>query len=194
MKKLNVTLTIDNKAGGFRDDESMMNWINVCLNCNVNHVAVTVSKPVMPRVLVVIDGGCAYTTCDEGVDVEVFDIDNYKDSPDKTEGVPAHFSDLADQFDNVLVNEVKAAEMMMAVLDTNPVESDARKKYDQIKQAGKKPHSYSGRGMFGKECVAVSVGRHDSLRGISQKGSSIDSLGLDLIIYWSRLAWDKSFD
>jgi hypothetical protein len=49
----------------------------------------------MPRVLVVVKGGIADPVSDEGVDVEVFDWDNYTDAPDETGGVPAHFSDLA---------------------------------------------------------------------------------------------------
>lgn len=52
-----------------------------------------------PRVLVVVKGGIADPVYDEGVDVEVFDWDNYKDCPEETGGVPAHFADLADPID-----------------------------------------------------------------------------------------------
>jgi len=50
-----------------------------------------------PRVLVVVSGGIADPIYDEGVDVEVFDWDNYNDEEDDAKiGVPAHFTDLAD--------------------------------------------------------------------------------------------------
>lgn len=53
-----------------------------------------------PRVLVVVSGGIADPVYDSGVDVEVFDWDNYNDADykDKT-GVPAHFADLAEPVD-----------------------------------------------------------------------------------------------
>ena len=50
-----------------------------------------------PRVLVVVGGGIADPIYDEGVDVEVFDWDNYYDEEDDAKtGVPAHFADLAE--------------------------------------------------------------------------------------------------
>lgn len=50
-----------------------------------------------PRVLVVVSGGIADPIHDEGVDVEVFDWDNYNDEEDDAKtGVPAHFADLAE--------------------------------------------------------------------------------------------------
>lgn len=52
-----------------------------------------------PRVLVVVSGGVADPVYDEGVDVEVFDWDNYKADPVGTGPVPAHFKDLADPLD-----------------------------------------------------------------------------------------------
>lgn len=49
-----------------------------------------------PRVLVVVSGGIADAVHDQGVDVVVFDWDNYKDEePLHKQGVPAHFADLA---------------------------------------------------------------------------------------------------
>lgn len=49
-----------------------------------------------PRVLITVSGGVAEYVCDEGVDVETFDWDNYKVDPEETGPVPAHFKDLAD--------------------------------------------------------------------------------------------------
>jgi len=50
---------------------------------------------ITPRVLVVVHGGIADPVSDDGVDVEVFDWDNYNDDPE-TGGVPDHFADLAE--------------------------------------------------------------------------------------------------
>lgn len=49
-----------------------------------------------PRVLITVSGGVAEYVCDEGVDVETFDWDNYKVDPEETGPVPAHFKDLAE--------------------------------------------------------------------------------------------------
>ena len=50
---------------------------------------------VTPRVLIVVNGGVAVPIYDDGVDVEVFDWDNYKLDPDGTGKAPRHFADLA---------------------------------------------------------------------------------------------------
>lgn len=58
-----------------------------------------ISAPVVattPRVLVVVSGGVADPVFDAGVDVEVFDWDNYKADPEGTGPAPAPFKDLAD--------------------------------------------------------------------------------------------------
>lgn len=58
----------------------------------------SIAAPVIaqtPRVLVVVSGGIADPVFDDGVDVEVFDWDNYNDDPEGTGGVPASFADLA---------------------------------------------------------------------------------------------------
>lgn len=53
--------------------------------------------PGQPRVLITVSGGYADWVCDDGVDVEVFDFDEYakKCANDPTRKLPAHFSDLA---------------------------------------------------------------------------------------------------
>lgn len=48
-----------------------------------------------PRVLIIVSGGVADYVADPGVDVEIFDWDNYNDDPKWTGKVPAHFADLA---------------------------------------------------------------------------------------------------
>ncbi len=52
--------------------------------------------PEKPRVLVVVSGGVADYVADEGVDVEMFDHDNFKADPIGTAHVPVHFKDLAE--------------------------------------------------------------------------------------------------
>ncbi len=73
--------------------------------------------------------------------------------------------------------------------------SDLAKK---LKEAGYEPFSYSGRGMFGAQCVAVTV---PDLQGSMFKlGSSIgigpstprtDNLGHQYVVYWPSEAWSK---
>lgn len=58
-----------------------------------------VQPDVAPRVLVVVSGGIADSVYDKGVDVEVFDWDNYNDDPKGAGPVPAHFRDLAEPID-----------------------------------------------------------------------------------------------
>lgn len=61
-----------------------------------------ISAPVvatMPRVLVVVSGGVADPVYDDGVELEVFDWDNYNADPEGTGPVSAHFKDLADPLD-----------------------------------------------------------------------------------------------
>lgn len=55
-----------------------------------------VPTPAKPRVLVTVSGGVADYVADEGVDVEVFDHDNFKADPVGTAPVPVHFRDLAE--------------------------------------------------------------------------------------------------
>jgi hypothetical protein len=61
-------------------------------NLFVSGVEVTTT----PRVLITVSGGIADYVCDEGVDVEAFDWDNYNDDPEWTGGVSLHFKDLAE--------------------------------------------------------------------------------------------------
>lgn len=51
------------------------------------------------RVLVTVSGGVADYIQDAGLDVEVFDWDNYNADPEGTEPVPHHFADLAEGTD-----------------------------------------------------------------------------------------------
>lgn len=59
----------------------------------------------------------------------------------------------------------------------------------QIEASGRKPRSYSGRGMFGRECVGVSLRRGDYGEGLPSAGQRRDSLGLGEIAYWPSVKW-----
>lgn len=72
------------------------------------------------RVLVIVSGGVAEEIADDGVDVEIFDHDNFKDDPDTTHRPPVHFRDLADR--------------VGVPVDTNPATIDRKlpeKRFDQ---------------------------------------------------------------
>lgn len=49
-----------------------------------------------PRVLVVVREGVAEVIADVGIEVVIFDWDNYEADPEGTECAPAEFADLAD--------------------------------------------------------------------------------------------------
>lgn len=53
-----------------------------------------VSNP-RPRVLIVVSGGVADFVADDGIDVVIFDWDDYESAPDITAKPPKHFEDLA---------------------------------------------------------------------------------------------------
>ncbi len=65
----------------------------------------------------------------------------------------------------------------------------------KLEAAGFEPHSYSGRAMFGRQCVAVSGGgmfvwpATAVLRGWRQ-----DSMGRGAVIYWPEVAWPGEID
>lgn len=50
-----------------------------------------------PRVLVIVSGGVADFVADDGVEVVIFDWDDYKAAPSLTFKPPGHFADLATQ-------------------------------------------------------------------------------------------------
>ena len=56
------------------------------------------SEQQKPRVLVYVNGGSADYAADKGVDVFVFDRDDYNDDPKNYGGAPVGWEDLARQF------------------------------------------------------------------------------------------------
>ncbi|WP_201209439.1 hypothetical protein [Rhodocyclus purpureus] len=48
-----------------------------------------------PRVLIIVQGGVADFVADNGIDVAIFDRDDFASDPNVTEKAPSHFADLA---------------------------------------------------------------------------------------------------
>lgn len=61
---------------------------------------------------------------------------------------------------------------------------------EKIENSDRKARSYSGRGMFGAQCVAVSLGREDA-GGELPKGAQTESLGKGTIWYWPGIPWPE---
>lgn len=74
-----------------------------CSDCDI------LVEKTLPRVLVVVSGGVADPVFDTGVNVVVFDWDNYRQDPVVTGGVQENFADLASPL-NIPVN--KAAKLI----------------------------------------------------------------------------------
>lgn len=69
--------------------------------------------------------------------------------------------------------------------------------YGALVIAGYEPHSYSGRGMFGKECVAVNLDSSNELANVGAalaaegvlSQPSIDGMGRGIVAYWPSEPW-----
>lgn len=92
---------------------------------------------------------------------------------------------------------------------------DAKLFIEAVEEAGYEARSYSGRAMYGRDCVGVEIPRDESafnlcaklvravfdLHGDDAAGDFADDLtelracedamGLDTIVYWPRLAWPE---
>lgn len=82
--------------------------------------------------------------------------------------------------------------------------------FEQIREAfenaGYEPRSYSGRGMYGKECLGVVCSDPitailETLQAVEDEATlrdlisdlfdpSEDSMGRDSIVYWTRIVWE----
>ena len=69
-----------------------------------------------------------------------------------------------------------------------------------LADCGNEARSYSGRGMYGKQCVSVDLDSDGDLwdlavalarRGIEPGGPSTDSMGRGIVAYWPRIAWPE---
>lgn len=74
-----------------------------------------------------------------------------------------------------------------------------------IRQTGRRPRSYSGRGMYGARCVGVTIERGEEMElgrdladyELGEEGERLpractDSMGLDVILYWPAVEWTKA--
>ncbi|NDJ15651.1 MAG: hypothetical protein EBY17_31515 [Acidobacteriia bacterium] len=62
----------------------------------------------------------------------------------------------------------------------------------RLVEAGFKPRSYSGRGMYGRECLGVVFATADEryeAEKIVGKAAVEDSMGKRYIAYWPAVAW-----
>jgi hypothetical protein len=89
--------------------------------------------------------------------------------------------------------------------------NDVSEKFKEILDLEFETYSYSGRGMYGKKCVAITISRHVSEFGIVARvvsnfteeyggahldeivslfeGSKTDSMGLDTVMYFPDIEW-----
>lgn len=81
-------------------------------------------------------------------------------------------------------------------------EKRSKKLIDILRDCAFEPRPYSGRGMMGRECVAISGDKEDGVtvwnvatllgnEDIDVDEPSVDSLGLGIVIYWPTMPWPK---
>lgn len=97
---LNVSATgfwfsthLSDGSGEVQSETQDLSDLAQCFDLQANQAALA---PKQPRVLIIVSGGIADYVSDEGIDVEIFDWDDYNDDPSEYGGVPAHFADLAE--------------------------------------------------------------------------------------------------
>ena len=56
----------------------------------------------------------------------------------------------------------------------------------KIRETGRTPTSYSGRGMYGKYCVAVHLDQFDYGADLPQEGIAKDAMGRGIVVYWPK--------
>lgn len=96
--KYSVVFTEGGLAAGYWDNDAFVTEDNEGDLVKVQFLSLQVvtarSVEQRPRVLVTVSGGVANYVHDDGVDIELFDFDNYRADPANTEKVPARFADL----------------------------------------------------------------------------------------------------
>jgi hypothetical protein len=51
------------------------------------------------------------------------------------------------------------------------------------------PFAYSGRFMYGQDCVACVVDEGSDMEGLPKEGAIVDNMGKGYVVYWSRAEW-----
>jgi hypothetical protein len=70
----------------------------------------------------------------------------------------------------------------------------------RVEDEGFSVGAYSGRGMFGRECVSVDVGQDDHMShedliaAVGVQGAKVDSLGRGVVVYWPRVTWPSEWE
>ena len=71
--------------------------------------------------------------------------------------------------------------------------SKAERLIEKLEDAGFEPRAYSGRSMYGKECVAVSgrISEYEVGQAVGKGfGKPLtDSMGLGIVVYWPNHEW-----
>jgi hypothetical protein len=85
----------------------------------------------------------------------------------------------------------------------NKSKVEVKKFIEALEESGYEPESYSGRGMYGKECVSISgdVSAWDVARALwfcnfdsddlDIPEPKQDQLGLGIVLYWPSYEWPK---
>jgi hypothetical protein len=60
---------------------------------------------------------------------------------------------------------------------------------DAIANRGLKPIPYSGRFMYGQDCVACVVDHGSDMEDLPKEGAMVDHMGKGYVIYWPRADW-----
>lgn len=88
---------------------------------------------------------------------------------------------------------------------------DAQEFREVIEEVGYETRSYSGRGMYGKECLAFECDSGDELKAVAEivascaeedqaeavknfKTAKTDGMGLGVVIYFPRLLWIEELE
>jgi len=62
---------------------------------------------------------------------------------------------------------------------------------DAIANRELRPIPYSGRQMYGQDCVACVVARGSNMEGLPKEGATVDNMGLDYVVYWPHAEWTE---
>jgi len=60
---------------------------------------------------------------------------------------------------------------------------------DAIANRELRPFPYSGRQMYGQDCVACIVAKGSNLEGLPKAGATIDTMGFGYVVYWPSAEW-----
>jgi hypothetical protein len=62
---------------------------------------------------------------------------------------------------------------------------------DAIANRDLKPIPYSGRFMYGQDCVACVVDHGSDMDGLPKAGATVDQMGKGYVVYWPGAEWTE---